>query len=346
MGGLRRIALAGAVQASNSIEGYNATLDDVVAAVDGEEPTDADRETQFAVAGYRDAMTYVLQLANDEHGFVDEGLLKALHFMMLKHDLSKNPGRWRPGPIYVRREPSGEIVYEGPESSLIQGLIEQMLGELADDSPPVLVRAAMAHLNLVMIHPFRDGNGRMARCLQSVVLTLERILHPAFSSIEEYLARSTPAYYDVLAEVGQGSWNPQNDARPWVRFCLTAHYRQAKTLERRITESELLWNKCWGIGDRLGLPERPVGALWDAARGLRLRNPTYRAIVDIAAGEEISDLTASRDLKEMVDVGVLTPVGERRGRYYLGGQELREAWGSVRSGRLPREELDPFATAA
>ena len=59
-------------------------------------------ETQLALAGYRDAMTYVLQIADDEALDVDEGLLKSLHFMMLKYDLAKNPGRWRPGAIFVR----------------------------------------------------------------------------------------------------------------------------------------------------------------------------------------------------------------------------------------------------
>jgi Fic family protein len=49
----------------------------------------------------------------------------------------------------------------------------------------------MAHLNLVMIHPFRDGNGRMARCLQSVVLAREGVLSPVFMSVEEYLGRNT-----------------------------------------------------------------------------------------------------------------------------------------------------------
>ena len=96
VGGLRRVTFARAVQGSNSIEGYNATLEDAVAAVDGEELVDADTETRLAIAGYRDAMTYVLQLAQDDAAKVDEGVLKALHFMMLRHDLSKHPGRWRP----------------------------------------------------------------------------------------------------------------------------------------------------------------------------------------------------------------------------------------------------------
>ena len=182
IGGLRRVSFARAVQASNSIEGYNATLEDAVAAVDGEELLDADTETRLAVAGYRDAMTYVLQLAQDDAAQVDEGLLKALHFMMLSHDLSKGPGRWRPGSIFVRREPSGEIVYEGPDAEVVPQLIHDMLEQLDKSEAPVLVRAAMVHLNLVMVHPFKDGNGRMARCLQTLVLAKERVVAPVFSA--------------------------------------------------------------------------------------------------------------------------------------------------------------------
>ena len=113
-GTLRRMAFARAVQGSNSIEGYNASLDDVVAAVEGEPHLGADEETQQALSGYRDAMTYVLQIADDETLDIDEGLLKSLHFMMLKHDLRKNPGRWRPGGgLRSGGRKSGEIVYEG-----------------------------------------------------------------------------------------------------------------------------------------------------------------------------------------------------------------------------------------
>lgn len=171
-GTLRRMAFARAVQGSNSIEGYNASLDDVVAAVEGEPTLDTEEETQQALGGYRDAMTYVLQIAGDQDLEVDEGLLKSLHFMMLKYDLAKNPGRWRPGPIFVHREATDEIVYEGPPSEEVPALIAEMLRELEADEPPVVVKAAMAHLNLTMVHPFSDGNGRMARCLQTLVLAL------------------------------------------------------------------------------------------------------------------------------------------------------------------------------
>jgi Fic family protein len=344
-GSLRRMALARAVQASNSIEGYNASLDDVVAAVDGEATLDASEETSLALAGYRDAMTYVLQVSQDPDGEVDEGLIKALHFMMLRHDLAKTPGRWRPGYIAVRREPTGEVVYEGPDADSISDLMDAMVGSLRDDDTPVLVRAAMAHLNLVMIHPFRDGNGRMARCLQTLVLAREQIVAPVFSSIEEYLGHNTDAYYDVLAEVGEGAWRPGNDARPWVRFCLTAHYRQATTHLRRIEEAERLWRECAAIAQAEGLPERAVGGLMEAALGFRLRNSSYRSIVDATAGEEISELTATRELKAMVDAGLLQALGERRGRHYMGEAELTDVQRRIRLDRGPRDEYDPYVKA-
>src|SRR3954454_12725505 len=260
-GTLRRMAFARAVQGSNSIEGYNASLDDVVAAVEEEPMLGAEEETQHALAGYRDAMTCVLQIADDQGLEVDEGLLKSLHFMMLKYDLKKNPGRWRPGSIFVHREATNEIVYAGPPSEEVATLISEMLRDLDREDDPVLVKAAMAHLNLTMIHPFSDGNGRMARCLQTLVLARERVIAPIFSSIEEFLGRNTESYYQVLEDVGAGAWNPQRDARPWLRFCLRAHYFQANTTMRRREEIEQLWVGCLGLAEARGLPERCAAGL-------------------------------------------------------------------------------------
>lgn len=341
-GTLRRMAFARAVQGSNSIEGYNASLDDVVAAVEDEPTLDTSRETQNALAGYRDAMTYVLQLARAGEPQVDEGLLKSLHFMMLKHDLSKNPGQWRPGDIYVHSGGSGAIVYAGPASEDVPDLIGEMLTALRDDESPVLVKAAMAHLNLVLIHPFSDGNGRMARCLHTLVLAGDRALAPIFSSIEEFLGHNTQAYYDVLADVGAGSWNPDRDARPWVRFVLRAHYLQIRTMLRRRQEAEELWNECLALTGRSGLPERCATALLDAAHGLRIRRGSYRTAVEIGTGDEISRQTATRDLQAMAERGLLEPVGERRNRYYLAGAEPSELRRKMQAGRRADADDDPF----
>jgi Fic family protein len=346
LGNLRRLMFAKAVQGSNSIEGYNASLDDVLAAVDDEEALDAATETVHALQGYRDAMTYVLQLSDEEDVEIDTTLLRSLHYMMIKYDLSKRPGRWRKGPIFVRREPDNVVVYEGPDVGLVPVLMEEFADGLSKEDGPVLVRAAMAHLNLVMVHPFADGNGRMGRCLQTLVLTHDRILAPVFCSIEEYLGRNTQAYYDVLAAVGQGSWHPEHDARPWVRFCLNAHYQQARTLEWRVSAAEELWDRCEKLAVERGLPARVTGPLCDAAQGLRLRNAVYRHALAQSEGYEISEQSASLDLRRLVKAGLLEARGETRGRHYLGSLDVRREWLAVRDTRPKPEQLDLFARPA
>jgi Fic family protein len=338
-GSLRRLSFARAIQGSNSIEGFNAALDDVAAAAAGEEPLDADTETKLALWGYREAMTYVLQLAGEFDFEYSEQLLKSLHFMMTNYDLSKRPGLWRAGTIYVRNEDTGEIAYEGPDVDLVPSLVGELVERLNEpDSTPAMVRAGMAHLNLAMVHPFRDGNGRMARCLQTLILAREGMLAPQFCSIEEYLGRNTEAYYAVLAEAGGGSWQPERDTRSWMRFILTAHFRQAQTLLRRVRESEQLWSELEKLVAKHALPERVIPALFDAALGLRVRNATYRTI-----DEGMSEQTASRDLRSMVDRGLLEPHGEKRGRHYVATDELADVWGLIRAKRSPRPNEDPFA---
>jgi Fic family protein len=339
VGSLRRLSFARAIQGSNSIEGINVSLDDAVSLAGGEEPLDATSETAAAVRGYRDALTFVLQLASDPHFTYSEMLVRSLHFMMLQHDLTKSPGLWRPGIIYVRDDATGQVVYEGPDSDAVPGLVDEFVGQLNETSgESVLVRAAIAHLNLVMIHPFRDGNGRMARALQTLVLAREGVLSPHFCSIEEYLGRNTGAYYAVLAEVGQGRWQPQNDTMPWIRFSLTAHLRQARTLLRRFSDIERLWNRLEDEVRRAGLPERALLALSDAAMGLRVRNASYRI------HEEATRATAGRDLKMMVDAGLLAAHGEKRGRSYVGSDRLRAIWKEIRESSYPIDLVDPFAS--
>jgi Fic family protein len=257
--------------------------------------------------------------------------------MMMKHDLASTPGLFRPGSVFVWSTVAEEVVYEGPDFELVPALLQELVDDLnADhsDTPPI-VRAGMAHLNLVMIHPFRDGNGRMARALQTLVLARDLILAPEFSSIEEYLGRSTPAYYEVLGEVGGGSWLPQRDARPWVRFVLLAHHRQALTSARRIRETQRLWDAIDHLAQERGIDERNLGTLYNSAIGFKIRRSEHIAYADV------SERVGTADLKRLSDMNLLVPVGERRGRYYLAGDELKALRDMTRE---PKEPLtNPFA---
>lgn len=331
---LRRSTFARAIQGSNSIEGYNATYEDAVAIVEGEEPLDPKSETAMALGGYRAAMSYILQLADDPFYKHNEGTIRSLHYIMLGFDVSKHPGRWRPGAIFVRNEASGEIVYEGPDVELVPKLMQELIDSLNEQSGlPVMARAAMAHLNLAMVHPFSDGNGRMARALQTMVLAREGILDPHFSSIEEYLGHNTSEYYAILGEVGRGSWHPEHDPLPWLRFSLVAHYRQAETLLRRTKEMGKLWDLLEGEVTSRGFPERTLLAVVEAALGYKVRNSTYRKIADV------SDQVAGKDLAALADNGLLVAQGERRGRFYVAGDLVK----ALRSKTRERKVItDPF----
>ncbi|MDR1635582.1 MAG: Fic family protein, partial [Bifidobacteriaceae bacterium] len=175
-GTLRRHAEARAISQSSAIEGYRVTDQDALAAVDGQAPREAEAATWKEIEGYRDAMTFVMTRAKSRRP-IDESTLLAAHFMLLKHDLSRRPGEYRQGGIVVT-DGRGGIAYTAPESDAVPGLMVELVESLTRRDHDVLVDAAMAHLNLVKIHPFRDGNGRMSRILQTAVLAQEEVLEP------------------------------------------------------------------------------------------------------------------------------------------------------------------------
>jgi len=85
--------------------------------------------------------------------------------------------------------------------------------------------------------------------------------------------------------------------------------------------------------------------LVEAAYGFRLTASSYRTLVDITAGETISKLTVSRDLKAMADAGLLEPIGQTRGRYYIAEPIVREQRGRIQADRAPKQTSDPFDLA-
>ncbi|HUY49459.1 MAG TPA: Fic family protein [Streptosporangiaceae bacterium] len=334
-GGLRRTMLARAIRGSNSIEGYVVAEDDAAAALDDDEPLSADEQTWAEIRGYRQALGYVLQMAGDAQFKIDTSAMRSMHYMMLAHDLTKSPGQYRTGPIYVHDEKRDLMVYEGPDAGRVPVLMEDLAASLQSDADvDPLVRGAMAHLNLVMIHPFRDGNGRMARALQTLTISRQSIIEPAFSSVEEWLGHNTDGYYQVLAITGQGSWQPRPDAHLWTAFNLRAHHMQAQTVARRVDEASAIWGELDTLVGVHGLPDRVAGLLYEAVLGYRLRRSSYMKMA------EIEKHTATRDLGRLADLGLLDPKGETRGRHYTAGERLRELRAECRKRRRPL--VDPY----
>lgn len=175
-GTLRRQARAATARSSTAIEGFHVSAEAALEIVDhGTVGDDPDRQ---AVAGYAFAMEHVAALSDDPwFGWVDR-LILDLHFEACSSQRATRPGRWRTGPVYVtspRSSRAGDgIAYRGPDAAEVPRLVGETLTWLAegDLDAHVVVRAAMAHLHLVSIHPFQDGNGRISRIVQA----LERCL--------------------------------------------------------------------------------------------------------------------------------------------------------------------------
>lgn len=339
-GQLRRNLAARAIAGSNTIEGYAASVDDVEDILAGELPIDTGESVAAEIEGYRQAMSHIQRLGTATPDFAySKGLLNALHFMMQGHHPMKQPGWWRTGPVYVTSaDEPGTVAYTAPDADAVPKLTGELVRWLneGDLDVPALVRAAMAHVNLVSIHPWADGNGRMSRALQTLVLAREGILSPEFSSIEEWLGRprNTHRYYDQLADLG-ATWEPWRDAMPWVRFCLRAHHQQAQTVERRINTTAAVWSRIEEELERRHLPDRMMYALYPVAMGHRTRRAVYQK------DAELSEQQALRDIRDLVRSGWLEPRGEAQARYYVEGTgfpaDIR------RIATQPRRMRDPYA---
>lgn len=326
LGGVRKRLVAGAIQGSNTIEGYTVEMSAASAIVDDAPvPAGVPEESKQAVLGYRDALTWVMHTSEMDFFEYGETALSALHFMMTRAEKSKSPGRYRRRRIIVTGSDPLTPAYVGPDADQVPGLMKELVDWLnsGDLDAPLLVRAAMAHLNLTSIHPWRDGNGRMSRCVQTLVIARGGRLAPEFCSIEEWLGHeiNTFAYYQTLGET-RSTYQPDRNPHGWVRFCLRAHHIQAQVVERRLKYSQQVWAAMENIAQRREFGERVVPALY-AATIDQLRREVYQR------EEGLSRDQAIRDIRMLQHAGLLEQVGYGAAQYYVAAGEAKEAAAAI-----------------
>jgi hypothetical protein len=318
LGGLRRQWRASSAESSIEIEGFHVPAEERVAIASGRARVDPHDENRMALECYARAMDHVGVMAGDP-GFrwVDRVILD-LHFDACSFQTKADPGRYRTGGVEVTSPGGGPPAYVGPPREEVPKLMGELIEWLhqGDLDAHVAVRAAMAHLHLLSIHPFRDGNGRVSRIVQSLVLARGGVLAPELVSIEEYLGRHTDDYYATLRKVQGGSYRPERDAAPWVELCVRAHLEQARRRLEQIAEAARRWSFLEGLVERHDWPDRLVIALEQS-----LFEGVDRA--SYAAEAEVSVQTASNDLRRLYDAGLILQRGRGRTTRYLASESLR-----------------------
>jgi Fic family protein len=339
--GMRKFLTADAVAASNSIEGFKVATVDVEDLMEGERDVEVSEEDREETLAYQRMMTYIQSLHDVEDFSYSKGFLNALHWMLQghRHTPRKPSGQWRHGPVYVTdaRDPS-IAAYTAPDADDVPALMAELIDWLnADDDAHPLIRAAMAHLHLVSIHPWADGNGRMSRSLQTLMIAREGVLAPEFSSIEAWLGRpgNTWEYYRELASRG-ARYIPDQDVSSWVRFNLTAYHQQAQTVQGRLDRAGRVWSVLATFTQQTGRDERITSALHDVAMTGRVRRLRYEH------AEGLSLQQAQRDLRDLVAAEILTSVGRTRARYYTAGPRFPED--ALEIANTPMTLADPYAT--
>lgn len=308
---------ASAFEGSTAIEGFTVAPGDAVALVSGDEQVDPEDENRMAVACYARAMDHVGVMTQDQTFRWLDRVVLDLHFDACSFQRGESPGRWRTGPVGISGS-DGRLVYQAPDAGEVPDLMSAVVDWLqnGDLEAHVVVRAAMAHLHVVSVHPFRDGNGRISRIVQSLVLAREGLISPEFGSIEEYLGAHTAQYYAALNKTHGPTYQPERDASDWVAFCVKAHLAQARQRLAQIEDAAARWDHLEQLVRSRNWPDRLVIALEQS-----LISGSSRT--SYATEADVSPATASADFRRLLDAGLVEQHGRGRSVRYRASKTLR-----------------------
>ncbi len=225
-------------------------------------------------------------------------------------------GAWRDdskGPMEVISGPMGKetVHYEGPAAALLAREMSQFI-EWANQSESIdpVLGAALAHLWFVTIHPFDDGNGRIARAIADWLLARSENSAQRFYSMSAQIRQERNAYYDTLERTQKGTL----DITPWMEWFLACLGRALDGTE--VTLAAVLRKaRFWDIQNRQSINDRQRLVLNKMLDGFDGKLTT----VKWAKLTKSSHDTALRDIQNLIDMGILTkdPGGGRSTSYSL-----------------------------
>lgn len=215
-------------------------------------------------------------------------------------------GKWRPTemPMRVVSGPQGrgKIHYEALPGDKVEKEIRQFLAWWTSSLGQVdgLLRSGLAHFYFVTIHPFEDGNGRIARALTDMALAQDEKLSTRYYSLSSQIMEERKDYYDVLEACQKGS----GDVTSWLKWYLECYTRAVGRAEKMVG-NVLSKARFWQDYSQVGMNERQrkvVNRLLDAGKEGFQGGLATRKYVSMA---KVSRATAFREISALVENGIL-----------------------------------------
>lgn len=190
------------------------------------------------------------------------------------------------------------VHYHAPEAAAVPWMMAQFVDWFNGGTAHDYVRSAVAHLYFISIHPFDDGNGRVARALSDMALSQADNSPMRYFSMSTQINKEKKRYYDVLERTQKSD----GDIGEWIEWWLDCMARAIDTSEEslsRVLRKSLFWQR--HVDTALSDRQRRMLNLWlDGYEGkLTVKNYAKQA--------EVSADTAARDIKDLVGKGIVTP---------------------------------------
>jgi Fic family protein len=296
-------ARSATVAASTAIEGNRLSVEEVGEVLAGGAVAGRSADVQD-VRNYNSALDLANRAALRENFEWSQELLRRLNATILSGLEDDERGEYRRGPVVVGG------AYEPPDHRLLPGLMAQLVDWLQADDDHTVIRVGLAHLNVVSIHPWLDGNGRTSRVVGSLVLMRRGIAAPELVNIEAVIRSQPDAYVAALQETHGPTYQPdRHSATVWLEYFARL---AVDRLELRTRLEGAIQSDFGLLSMELDAARLPTD--W-APILLAARVGAVRT-AQVTAHLGLSPSRARAVLAEAVAAGWLRPVGERRGRRY------------------------------
>jgi len=296
-------ALVRSVHHGTHLEGNELNISEARRVIEGEKIVGRPRDVQ-EIINYRNVIDYIGQDRKE----LDETLLKTLHRLTAENILEETQiGVYRGSQVVVRNLHTGDVSYRPPPAVEVPYLTREFLNWLRDElKTHPIIKAGIVHYELVRIHPFVDGNGRVARAFTAALLYNEHYDTRRFFSLEEHYDRDALSYYKALQSV------TERDLTPWLEyFCegLAIEFMRIKQKVMKISR-DLKFQHV--IGGQVYLGNRQIKVIEYIQEHGFMQNSAFKAIFP-----DISDDTVLRELKDLSKKGIIKKRGRTKAARYV-----------------------------